>query len=145
VVTYKLWPETLAWLKKHKAKESELVLTTKDGNPLMRYWWENGEMRRYDCIQAAWTVVARRLRVKKMRLGMKHLRKTAASILGQYPQYKFYSNHFLADSPGTVAVRHYVIPSESEFFLALDWLQKGFTSALELVINSSYTARCRLN
>jgi integrase len=124
VVTYKLWPETLALLKKHKAKESELVLTTKDGNPLVRYWLENGEMRRYDCIQAAWTVVAKRLKVKKMRLGMKHLRKTAASILGQHPQYKFYANHFLADSPRAIADRHYVIPSESEFFLALDWLRR---------------------
>ena len=36
---------------------------------------------------------------KKIRLGMKHLRKTSASILGQHPQYKFYANHFLADSP----------------------------------------------
>lgn len=123
VVTYKLWPETLSLLKKQRAKDGELLLTTKDGNPLVRYWLDNGEMRRYDCIQAAWTVVARRLKLPKMRLGMKHLRKTAASILGQHPQYKFYANHFLADSPRAVADRHYVIPSEAEFFAALDWLR----------------------
>ena len=39
------------------------------------------------------------------------------------PQYKFYANHFLADSPRTVADRHYVVPSEVEFFMALDWLR----------------------
>jgi integrase len=123
VVTYKLWPETLALLKKQRAKTGDLVLTTKDGNPLVRYWLEDGEMRRYDCIQAAWTVVAKRLKVRKMRLGMKHLRKTAASILGEHPQYKYYANHFLADSPRAVADRHYVIPSQTEFFAALDWLR----------------------
>lgn len=122
-VTYKLWPETLSLLKKQRAKEGELVLTTKDGNPLVRYWLEDGEMRRYDCIQAAWTVVAKRLKLRKMRLGMKHLRKTASSILGGHPQYKFYANHFLADSPRAIADRHYVIPSETEFFAALDWLR----------------------
>jgi hypothetical protein len=99
------------------------VLTTKEGNPLVRYWLEDGEMRRYDCIQAAWTVVAKRLKMRKMRLGMKHLRKTAASILGQHPQLKFFANYFLADSPRSVADRHYVVPSEAEFFLALDWLR----------------------
>jgi len=123
VVTYKLWPETLSLLRKERAKEGPLVLTTKDGNPLVRYWLEDGEMRRYDCVQAAWTVVAKRLKLRKMRLGMKHLRKTSASILGQHPQFKFYANHFLADSPRSIADRHYVIPSEAEFFLALDWLR----------------------
>jgi integrase len=124
VVTYKLWPETFALLKKHRAREGELALTTDEGNPLVRYWLEEGEMRRYDVIQSAWTRLAGKLGVRKIRLGMKHLRKTSASVLGQHPQYKFYANHFLADSPRTVADRHYVTPSDNEFFLALDWLRK---------------------
>lgn len=138
VVTYKLWPETFALLKKHRAKEGELVLTTKEGNLLVRYWLEDGEMRRYDCIQAAWTVVAKRLKVRKMRLGMKHLRKTAASILGQHPQFKFFANHFLADSPRSVADRHYVVPSESEFFLALDWLRGQILGAENIKTGSQH-------
>ncbi len=56
---------------------------------------------------------------RKSRLGMKHLRKTSASLLGEHPQYKFYANHFLADSPRSVADRHYVVPSQNEFFEAL--------------------------
>jgi integrase len=126
VVTYKLWPETFALLKKHRAKDGKLALTTEEGKPLVRYWLENGEMRRYDCVHSAWTRLASKLGLRKMRLGMKHLRKTAASTLGQNPQYKFYCNHFLADSPRTVADRHYVIPSDQEFFAALGWLREQF-------------------
>jgi integrase len=129
VVTYKLWPETFALLKKHRAREGELALTTDEGKPLVRYWLETLEgesepsMRRYDVIQSAWSRLAAKMKVRKIRLGMKHLRKTSASILGQHPQYKFYCNHFLADSPRGVADRHYVTPSDEEFFAALDWLR----------------------
>jgi len=123
VVTYQLWPETFALLKKHRAKDGELALTTDEGKPLVRLWLEESRTRRYDVIQSAWTRLADKLGVKKIRLGMKHLRKTSASLLGQHQHYKFYANHFLADSPRTVADRHYVIPSNEEFFQALSWLR----------------------
>jgi integrase len=123
VVTYKLWPETFALLKKHKAEEGELALTTDEGKPLVKYWLEDEKMRRYDVIQSAWSRLATKMKVKKIRLGMKHLRKTSASLLAGHPQYKFYANHFLADSPRTVADRHYVTPSDEEFFAALAWLR----------------------
>jgi integrase len=127
VVTYKLWPETFALLKKHRATQGELALTTDEGKPLVRYWLEGEEVHRYDVIQSAWGRLAGKLKVKKIRLGMKHLRKTSASLLGQHPQYKFYANHFLADSPKGMADRHYVIPSQEESFSALDWLRGQFT------------------
>ena len=121
VITYKLWPETFALLKKHRAT-GELVLTTEEGNPLVKYWLEDGKMRRYDAIQSAWSRVAGKLG-GKIRLGMKHLRKTSATILGQHPHFKFYANHFLADSPKTIADKHYVVANDAEFFEALDWLR----------------------
>jgi integrase len=120
VVTYKLWPETFALLKKHRA-DGALALTTDEGNPLVRYWLEDGVMRRYDAIQSAWSRLAGKMG-GKIRLGMKHLRKTSASILGQHPHFKFYANHFLADSPRSMADKHYVTPSDAEFFEALEWL-----------------------
>ena len=80
VVTYKLWPETFALLKKHRAG-GELALTTDEGNPLVKYWLEDGKMRRYDAIQSAWTRLAEKMG-GKIRLGMKHLRKTSATMLG---------------------------------------------------------------
>jgi integrase len=122
VVTYQLWPETFSLLKKHRAKEGDLTLTTEEGKPLVRLWLEGEKMRRYDMIQSAWSRLAGKMGVKKIRLGMKHLRKTSASLLGQHPQYKFYANHFLADSPRTMADRHYVTPADDEFFRALHWL-----------------------
>ena len=124
VVTYKLWPETFALLKKHRAKDGELALTTDEGKPLVRYWLEDGAMRRYDVIQSAWSRLASKMGVNKIRLGMRHLRKTSASLLGQHPQYKFYALHFLADSPKNVADRYYVKPSEEEFCAALAWLRE---------------------
>lgn len=124
VVTYKLWPETFALLKKYRAKEGDLALTTEEGNPLVRYWVEGEKMRRYDCVHSAWTRLAEKMGLPKMRLGMKHLRKTASSILGQHPQYKFYTTYFLADSPRHMTDKHYTKPSEEEFFTALDWLRK---------------------
>jgi integrase len=122
IVTYKLWPETFALLKKHRAKEGELVLTTDEGNPLVRYWIEGEQFRRYDTIQSAWSRLATKMG-GKIRLGMKHLRKTSASLLGQHQHFKFFANHFLADSPRSIADKHYVIPSDQEFFQALDWLR----------------------
>jgi hypothetical protein len=58
-----------------------------------------------------------------MRLSMKHLRKTSASLLGMHPHFKFFANHFLADSPRSIADKHYVTPNDAEFFEALDWLR----------------------
>jgi integrase len=128
VVTYRLWTETLALLAKHRAS-GERALATDEGNPLVRYWLAGGKMRRYDAIQSAWTRLARKMGEAKIRLGMKHLRKTSASLLGQHPQYKFYATHFLADSPRTMADKHYVIPSNAEFFMALDWLRSRILGA----------------
>jgi len=122
VVTYKLWPETFALLKKHRAT-GELALTTGEGKPLVRYWLEEGKMRRYDAIQSAWSRPAGKMGLKKIRLGMKHLRKTSASLLGQHSQFKYYATHFHADSPRNMTEKHYVTPSDEEFFLSLDWLR----------------------
>ena len=54
----------------------------------------------------------------------KALRATAASRLGEHSQYKFYPHYFLGRSPRTVADKHYVRPSDREFFEALAW-QEG--------------------
>jgi integrase len=101
-VTYKLWPETFALLKKHRS-DGELALTTDEGNPLVRYWiGRDGKFRRYDAIQSAWNRLGDKMG-GKIRLGIKHLRKTSATMLGQHPQFKFYSNHFLTGSPNLLS------------------------------------------
>jgi integrase len=130
VVTYTLWPETLTLLKKHKADKGDLVLTTENGNPLVKFsLGDDGAMQRYDCVHAAWRGIAGSKEEKKVRLPMKHLRKTSATILGGHPQYKFYALHFLADSPRGVADRHYIRPSDEEFAEALGWLREEILGA----------------
>jgi hypothetical protein len=52
----------------------------------------------------------------------KGLRATLASVLAEYPHYKYYVDYFLGHSPRTIAQRHYVHPTDSEFFEALTWL-----------------------
>ncbi len=121
VVTYRLWPETFKLLKKFRGT-GELALTNEEGNPLVRYWLDDGKLKRYDCVHAAWTRVAAKMGLTKMRLGLKHLRKTSSTVLGQHPQFKYYAAYFLADSPKGMDQRHYVKPSEEEFFSALAWL-----------------------
>lgn len=79
-------------------------------------------MRRYDAIQSAWSRLLGRMD-GTVRLSMKHLRKTSATLLGQHLHYKFFANHFLADSPKSVADKHYVTPNDAEFFEALDCLR----------------------
>ncbi|MHC5538726.1 tyrosine-type recombinase/integrase, partial [Singulisphaera rosea] len=125
VVTYRLWPETFDLLKKSRA-EGELALLTDDGNPLVREWLEEGKYRKYDSIRSAWERLAKKMGRKKGRLGLKHLRKTSSTILGEHPQYKFFTTYFLADSPRGMSEKHYTRPSDVEFFEALDWLRGRF-------------------
>jgi hypothetical protein len=108
-------------LKKYRG-EGELVLTSDKGEPLVSYSLEDGKFARYDVIQSAWNRLSEK-RGGKIRLSMKHLRKTSASLLGEHPQYKFYTTHFRADSPRHTTERHYVGPSDAEFFEALDRLR----------------------
>jgi integrase len=121
-VTYVLWPETFALLKKHRAA-GDLVLTTDEGNPLVKEWLEDGKYRKYDTIRSAWYRLTAKMGLERNRLGMRHLRKTSASLLGEHPQFKFYTTYFLADSPTGMAACHYVTPNDAEFFEALHWLR----------------------
>ena len=62
----------------------------------------------------------------KLRKPFKLLRETSASLLADHRQYKFYVQYFLGHSPKTVADKHYVVPSDEEFFEALGWLRKQY-------------------
>jgi integrase len=133
VVTYKLWPETLALLKKFRNKDKSVlnergsarVLVTANGKPLVPMSHRAGRLVRTDNIRSAYRRLLVRLKIEGGK-PLKLIRKTSATILGQHPQYKFYAQYFLAHSPGTVADKHYVVPSTEEFFAALDWLRQKY-------------------
>ena len=98
---------------------------TAKGKPLVAMSLEEDTLKRTDNIKSAYRRLLVRLKIEDGK-PLKLIRKTSASILGGHPQFKFYAQYFLAHSPGTVADRHYVIPSTEEFFAALSWLREHY-------------------
>src|SRR5262249_12936753 len=95
--TYKNWPPALALRQRHKAKValpnergSNRVLLTERGEQLVRFWEEEGKMRRYDIIQSAYSRLQERAKVQRP---LKCLRKTSASLLAEDSRYKFYCQY----------------------------------------------------
>jgi integrase len=126
-VTYKLWPETIAALRRQKTKFTvkgqrggNLWFTTSTGKPIVAYFMSEGKMKRYDTVDTSWKRLNRWTKNKKP---FKTLRKTSATLLGEHTQYKFYGQYFLAQAPGSVAEKHYQKPSDEEFFQACLWLR----------------------
>lgn len=117
-VCYKLWPETLRLLREFRTKPKRAdgrVLQTEDGKPLVSI------EPRYDTVQSCFYRLSKRLGITKP---LKALRKTSATMLGKHKEYKFYAQYFLAQAPTEIVEKHYVVPSQEEFFAALDWLRE---------------------
>lgn len=122
-VSYKLWAATFRLLTKYRSKHAELVLTNQKGGPLKVESIVNGRAKKIDNIRSAYRRLATKLKIGKP---MKLLRKTAASKLGSHPEYSRFAQYFLGHAPGNVADRHYVVPSEEQFDVAMEWLGQQF-------------------
>ncbi len=122
VVRYKLWGRTFEELKKWRSDDAEVALLTQTGQRWIQPKQKEGAWQRSDCIASALRVYLRRAKVDKP---PKALRATAATKMGEHPTYKFYAQYFLGHSPRGIAEKHYVKPSEKEFFQALAWLEKA--------------------
>jgi integrase len=120
VVRYKLWPETFALLQKWRSSDPDIVLLTQTGGRWLVGHQGDVSFTRSDCVASALRVYLRRAGVRKP---PKALRATAATALAGHPTYKFYAGYFLGHSPRGVAERHYIKPSDEEFFAALEWLR----------------------
>jgi integrase len=120
VVCYKLWPETFDLLKKYRS-DKDAVLVTKTGKPWIQSSYDGGEEYQHsDSIGSCFKSVCAKTGLS---VTPKNLRTVASTRLGAHPQYKFYAQYFLGQSPKTIADKHYVKPNDSEFFEALDWLR----------------------
>jgi integrase len=121
-VRYKLWDRTFALLERHRSADPDVVLLTTGGKRWIEEGNAGGTYHRSD-------KVASNLKYWMGRAGVKRppkaLRATAASKLGEHPQYKYYTTYFLGHSPRTVQEKHYVRPSDAEFVEALAWLKKA--------------------
>jgi integrase len=128
-VTYKLWAETFALLKRFRSGQ-ERVLVSDEGNPLVYYATADGKtMRRYDLVNEAYRYVAKRAGQTKP---LKVFRKTSANLLensktiAEGKDFRHCVMYFLAQAPRETKDRHYVSPSEEEFFAALAWLGEQY-------------------
>ncbi len=120
VVCYKLWPETFDLLQKYRS-EKDTVLVTKTGKPWIQSSYDGAdEYQHSDSIGSCFKNVCAKTGLS---VTPKNLRTVASNHLGTHPQFKFYAQYFLGQSPKTIADKHYVTPNDAEFFKALDWLR----------------------
>lgn len=124
-VAYQLWPETFALLKEHRSKDEQLALTNSNGTALRTTRIVNGKTSKTDNIKSAWRRLQQTLENNGLGIGkpMKLLRKTAATKIGEHPEYGKFVQHFLGQTPSTIAERHYVVPSREQFDDCVAWLR----------------------
>lgn len=117
VVSYLLWPETLALLNKYPRTHPEYVLTGKTGTPLVR----PGKKGRTDLVGLQW-------RRGKVKIPLKTLRSHAADLLKEGGYDLQMQQVFLCHAPGTVAERHYVNYPQQKLDEAVTWLRVQYFS-----------------
>ena len=126
-VSYRLWKETDALLTKYRSEDPELVLLNRNGTPLWKEVEKNGKFCRISNVKCNFFRIQKKSGITK---SLKHLRKTASTMLGSHLQYGRYAEYFLGEAPRSVADTHYVKPSQEQFDKAVKWLgeQFGFTT-----------------
>jgi integrase len=115
VVTYRLWPETVALLRKHQSTHPELFLTNMRGNPLCGTRIEDGKAKRYDMVVQQW-------RRKKPDIPLKAFRSISASLIESHEIYGRVTSLFLGHSPKSIKDKHYSAPPQNLLDDALNWL-----------------------
>lgn len=121
-VTYKLWEPTFALLKQHRSDHPQLVLTNRNGTPLLRkQYTKKRTIQKIDNITSAY----KRLRSKTgIAKPLKTFRATGASWLAGHPDYSQLVPLYLGHAPTTVADRHYVRAPQGLFDEAITWLEE---------------------
>jgi integrase len=110
-VCYPLWKSTFALLQKYRSDDPEHVLLTKQGTPYL-HGTTDGIAKNFGILQ-------KKLGFKKT---LKHLRKTAASLIEDHPVYGRLTDLFLANTPNKVKDRHYALPAQNTIDEAVAWL-----------------------
>lgn len=121
VVRWKLWRRTLKLLREYRSGDSIVLKTKSGGQWITEEIGEDDKLKRSDLVASNFKYLV--AKVKATGVSPKQFRATPATVLATHPQYKFYCQHFLAHSGQTIADKHYVRPSEDEFFEAIAWLE----------------------
>lgn len=115
-VSYKLWPETLELLYKHKSNHPTLWLVSQDGTPLYSTRMEGGKVKAKDLVSLKWK------RYGKCPIPIAKFRNIASTLLGSHELYRQDGELFLGQTPKTVKTIHYEAPSQEVFDKATAWL-----------------------
>jgi integrase len=131
LVSYPLWPETLALLREHLSADPVLALTTSSGRSWVRETMSaDGKVTRKDSIANRFARLREQLGIKGAGKSLKVFRKTSATRLKSSKDYRDLRFFFLGHSARTVADRHYAAESQALLAEAVAWLgrQYGLTT-----------------
>ena len=122
-VTYKLWPETVALLKKLRSRHG-LLFETKTGRPLYESRFDeddqgNVNVKTKDLFATYWN-----RHDPKPPFSLGKFRSIAATALKEDKIYRQYEDYFLAHAPKSLADQHYGAESDKPFFQALRFIRK---------------------
>jgi hypothetical protein len=121
-VCYPLWTETLELMTKFKSKHTTLWFASRAGTKLLtNSITSDGSVKTKDLIILAWRRAGLHTTCP---IPLFKFRSVSATALDAHESYGRYSPYFLAHSPGSVSARHYVVPSQDQFDLALAWLRE---------------------
>ena len=136
VVDYVLWDETFALLKecrcsneKNKLASVDRVLVNANGRPLKRTdIGDDGKINNTSNINKAYSRLLKTIGPAHKK-PLKTFRATGASKLEEHKTHGRYAQFYLGQSARSVADKHYVVPSKSQFDKAIRWMGKQFSMA----------------
>jgi integrase len=121
-VSYALWRDTFALLKKHRSSDPLRVLLNADGGPLKTERIdEDGKYKKSDNIKVAYFRLCRGILKQKKPKPLKMLRKTSPSRL-ENSKYASCARWFLGHAPRSIADMSYIAPPQDYFNEAMKWL-----------------------
>jgi len=129
-VTWQLWNATFSLLKEHRQAGDDRVLLTEDGTAWVRRSPKGDDgFTKTDSIMSSYRRLLDRLAMShpgKTFGSPSELRATASTMLDNHPSYGRYAQHFLGQTPRSVAASNYVVPSQTQFDKAVAWLGTQF-------------------
>jgi integrase len=120
-ITWALWPETVAAMRRHRAAEGELWFSTNRGTALVRY-----HQSQSSTLANMWVRIKRAAEVNKP---MRAFRKTGATALRAHPVHRGAVDDYLGNAPHGIADRHYAGTDTAGLAAALDWLRAALDVA----------------
>jgi integrase len=136
LVNYKLWPEAMVLLEKHRSRQSTgRVLLNARGEPLWQEQFDaNGKYQKLDNVRNAFDRLRKKTSIDKP---FKCLKKTSASLLRESEQFNSVVDLFLGHAPQKMSERHYAADPQQLLDSAIGWLRDHYAQHQCFVARSS--------